>query len=151
MSIIKQIETDFISAFKGKQETEVSVLRMLKSALKNEQIALSGAKAEDLADADAQKVIKTEIKKRRDSIAEYEKAGRQDLADHEKIEIPILEKYLPQQLSEAEVESKIESVLAGLTEAEKANFGKAMGAVMKEIGNSADGNMVRQILQKKLS
>lgn len=147
MSLLEKIETDFITAFKAKKETEVSVLRMLKSALKNEQIN----KKAELTEADAEKVIKTELKKRNDSIAEYEKAGRTDLVDKEKVELKILEQYLPAQLSPAEIETKVDAILLALSDTDKANFGKVMGAVMKEIGNSADGNTVRQILQQKLA
>lgn len=151
MNLSQQIDADYLAAYKAKKEAEISVLRLLKTALKNEQINVSGAKMEELADSAVEKVVKTEVKKRNDAITDYEKAGRQDLADKEKSEIVILEKYLPKQLSQEQISALIDEVLAGASDADKANMGKMMGAVMKAVGNSADGNLVKTILQQKLA
>ncbi len=147
MSIAEQVMQDMIAAMKAKEAQKLSVLRMLNAALKNEAI---NQRVEKLDDETALKVIKSEVKKRKDSIESYEAGGRADLADAEKQEITQLESYLPAQMSEDEIAAKIDEVLAGLSEEQKSNFGAAMGAVMKAVGPQADGTVVRSVLQKKL-
>lgn len=147
MSIFDQVKSEVIAAMKAKDTAKLSVLRMLQSALKNEAI---NTMKEVIEDAEAFKVIKSEIKKRKDSIDSYLQGGREDLATTEKEEITILEKYLPAQMDEAQILAKIEEVLSGLSEDQKGNFGMVMGAVMKAVGAEADGSLVRTILQNKL-
>jgi len=147
MSLYTQIKTDLVTAMKARDAERLSALRMLQSALKNEAINLIKP---ELTDEEVFKVIRTEVKKRKDSIADYQSAGRLDLADKEIIEVKILEDYLPAQLSDEELSAKIDAALAVLTDEEKSNFGKAMGKVIKEIGSGADGNRVRAMLQSKL-
>ncbi len=147
MSIAEQVMQDMIAAMKAKDASKLSVLRMLNAALKNEAI---NQRIEKLDDEAALKVIKSEVKKRKDSIESYESGGRADLADAEKQEIAQLEAYLPAQMSEDEIARKVDEVLAGLSDEQKGNFGVVMGAVMKVVGPSADGALVRTVLQKKL-
>jgi len=146
--LFDQIKTDLVAAMKAKEAEKLSVLRMLQSALKNEAIDL---KKDTLTDEEVFKVIKSEVKKRKDSIDSYVQGGREDLAEGEKKEVEILSSYLPAQMSSEQIESKIDEVLAGLSAEQKGNFGMAMGAVMKAVGASADGNLVREILNKKLN
>ena len=152
MTLIEKIEADFTQALKTKDEGVLSTLRLLKSVLKNEEIASrSAGVAQPLGDEAVIKTLKTEIKKRKESAAEYQKGNRPDLADKEENEIKIIEKYLPAQLSAEEITAKIETLLSQIPEADKNNFGQVMGVVMKSIGSAADGNLVRQILQEKLA
>ena len=148
MGIYQQVGADVIVAMKAKEADKVSLLRMLNTALKNAAI---DAKTEALDDEATLKVIKSEIKKRKDSISEYEAGGRADLADKEKSEIAMLEVYMPAAMPVEEVEKLIDAALAELAPEQKANFGAAMGAVMKKVGSAADGNVVRELLQKKLA
>lgn len=148
MTLSEQITQDMITTMKAKDAIKLSTLRMLSTAIKNEAI---NQKAEKLDDDSVTKIIKSEIKKRKDSATAYEEGGRADLVEAENNEIIILEKYLPVQMSEQDIEKKIDEILAGLPDEQKINFGTAMGAVMKGIGASADGNVVRNILQKKLN
>ncbi len=145
MSLLEQIEKDFQQAFVKKEQAVVSTLRLLLAALKNERIQ----KKEDLKDEDVVKVIKSEIKKRKESIIEYEKANRQELADKEKKELEILEKYLPKQMSEEEIEKKVKEIINQLED--KENIGKVMAAVMSELKDKADGSLVKQIVEKEIA
>jgi hypothetical protein len=143
--LTQKISDDLKQAMRDKNAEKLSTLRMLQAALKNEAINLKKA---ELEDAEVNKIIKSEIKKRKDSIEAYQQGGREDLAASEMKEKELLESYLPAQLSVEEVTSKVQAVIAGLSEDEKKNFGALMGRVMKELGDQADGNVVRQIVQK---
>lgn len=143
MSLTQQIENDYQQAFKAKEESVVSVLRLLRSALKNEEIA----KKEKLTDDEVIKILKTEIKKRKESIDEYKKADRDELADKEQAELVILEKYLPQQMSEDQINEIADKVIADNPDA---NFGQVMGQVMAQTKGQADGQLVKQIVEQKL-
>lgn len=147
MSLYQQINIDMVTAMKARDAERLSVLRMLQSALKNEAINLTKP---DLTDEEVFKIIKSEIKKRKDSESSYQSGGRNDLADKENMEARLLESYLPAQLEDADLIIRIEEILATMPEDQKSNFGKAMGQVVKEIGLSADGNRVRAVLQEKL-
>jgi hypothetical protein len=144
MSILDQIEQDYEQAFKAKEQNVVSTLRMLLAALKNEKIKKKG----HLTDEDIIKVIKSELKKRKEAIEEYNKANRQELASLEAKELEILEKYLPAQMSEEMIRQKIKEILQGISD--KDNIGKVMGAVMSELKGSADGALVKKIVEEEI-
>jgi len=147
MELIKQIEQDTIIAMKAKSESELLVLRMLKSSLKNKAIELM----KELVDTEVLAVIKSEIKKRKDSAETYIQGQRQELADKELSEITILEKYLPAQLGEAEIRAKLVELVASATLEDKANFGLFMKKAMAELGASADGKTVSSVLKELLT
>ncbi|MBT4723165.1 GatB/YqeY domain-containing protein [Candidatus Falkowbacteria bacterium] len=146
MQLQKQIEQEFLTAFKAKQELDLSVLRMLKSSLKNKEIEIK----RELKDEEVLAVLKTEVKKRKDSADSFSAADRSDLADKELSEIKILEKFLPEQLDEGSIGSIVDEVLTTLSDEDKSNFGKVMGAVMQRVGGQADGGVVRKVLEEKL-
>lgn len=146
MSITKDVEAAFLIAFKSREQLTTEVLRMLKTSFKNKQIEL----LHELTDEEAMAVLKTEVKKRKESIEAFNAGERPELAAKEEAEIKILEKFLPAQLGEAEVREKVISILATLPEEDKANFGKAMGLVMKELKNLADGETVKRIVTESL-
>jgi hypothetical protein len=146
----QQISQDFLTAYKAKRELEVSTLRMLKAALTNKLIEKKMAKEEILPDEEAIAVIKSEVKKRKDSAESYESGGRTDLADKEKSEISILEKYLPQQLSEDKVRELVTAVISEMGAIGSSDFGKAMGVVMAKSQGMADGQIVSKILKEEL-
>ncbi|MCX6746471.1 MAG: GatB/YqeY domain-containing protein [Candidatus Parcubacteria bacterium] len=144
MSILEQIEKDFQQAFKERKASEVSTLRLILAALKNERIK----KMADLDDDDVSRVMKSEIKKRKEAISDYEIGARQDLADREKAEIKIIEKYLPAQLEEKVIREKIKEILK---KTDQDNLGKLMGQIMKDLQGQADGNQVRKILEEEIA
>jgi len=144
MNILEQIEYDFQQAFKDKKQSVVSVLRMIKAALKNAQIA----KKDELNDEDVIKVLKSESKKRKEAITDYEKANRQELVDKEKQELEIIAKYLPEQLSEEQIQQVVKTKIKEL---ETDNIGKLMAAVMQELKGQADGSIVKKIVEQEIN
>jgi len=147
MELAKRIDQDFIEAMKTKNEAGLAVLRMLRAALKNKSIELK----KELQEADIIAVIRSEIKKRKDSAEAYAQGSRPDLQTQELSEIKVLQKYLPAELSTGDLKAKVERIIAALTEEDRANFGKAMSAVMSELKGQADGAAVSAIVKEVLS
>ena len=145
MTKLSIIETDLVEAQKAKDETKVSVLRMLKSAIKNEEINTK----KELLDAGIDVIIEKQAKQRRESIVQYKEGGRDELKEKEEKELEILKNYLPKKLSDAEVEKAVEETLSSL--GDEKDFGKVMGIVMGKLQGKADGNTVREMVQKKLN
>ncbi|MBM2821180.1 MAG: hypothetical protein HW405_940 [Candidatus Berkelbacteria bacterium] len=147
MRLTQQIDVDLGESMKSKDELKTSVLRMLKSALKNWQIA----NKKEPQDADILQVIQKEIKSRKDSIAMYKQGGREELAEKEKSEVEILQNYLPEQLSEDEIREKIKEVISSTGATGPQDMGKVMGPIMAEFKGKADGTTVSQIVKEELS
>ena len=144
MNITEKIDTDLKTALKEKSELKLSVLRMLKTALKNAEIAAKGT----LSDDDAMRVLNTQAKQRKDAIEQFTKGDRGDLADKEKAELEIIEAYLPEKMGEEEIRKIVQAKITAA--GDDLNFGKVMGMVMKEVGQGADGQLVRQVLNEEL-
>lgn len=125
-------------------------LRNLKAAILNEEVA-SGKREEGLADADIEKVIAKEVKKRLESAKIYRENDRPELADPEEKEAEILKQYLPQQLDESELRAIVEQKVAELDVSGPAAMGQVIGAVKASVGNSADGAMIAQIVKETLN
>jgi len=147
--LINKIQADLIEAMKAKDELRLLVLRMLIAAMKNKRIELK--KQEDITDEEALAVIKSELKKRKDSIEAFRQGERQDLIDKEEAEVKILDRYLPEQLSETEIEIIVKEVIASLGDVSPADFGKVMGMAMGKLKNQADGNQVKDAVNKLLN
>jgi len=147
----KQIQEDLLSAMKAKDAVSVSVLRMLKSALENKKIEKKIAKDQDLPDADCVAVIKSELKKRKDSIDAYTEAKRNDLVEQEQAEAAILEKYLPEQMSEDQVVAIVQEVIKTTGAESPSDFGKVIGQVMAKTKGQADGQLVSKVVKEELN
>jgi uncharacterized protein YqeY len=145
--IIDQIEKDLVETMKAKDEAKTSVLRMLKSAIHNWQIASQRQPQE----ADVLQIIQKEIKSRNDSITMYQKGGREDLAQKEKNEIEILKKYLPEQASEEVIREKVKAKITEVKASGIQDMGKVMGPIMAELKGRADGATVSRIVKEELS
>ncbi len=148
MSFLERIQTDLTEAMKARQELRLSVLRMVKSALKNKEIE----KIRPLDDAEALQVLQTLVKQRRESVEQFTRGGRADLADKESKEIAILECYLPAAPGEAEMDYAIEAAIAETG----ANSPKQMGAVVKAArarlaGKTIDGKILSDRVRDRLS
>jgi uncharacterized protein YqeY len=150
MSLVDQIQKDITSAMKARQEQRLSTLRMVKTALKNREIE----KMAPLDDKESQAVLTTLIKQRKESVEQFTKGGRQEMADKETAEIGIIEAYLPKAAGEAEVDAGVKAVLAEMGSPSM----KDMGTVMKNImarfagaGMRVDGKMVREIVKRELA
>lgn len=146
MTLAEQIEADYLTALKSKDEKTVSILRMLKSALKNKEIALG----KKLDETQISEVVFKEVKSRRDSILEYQKGGREDLAKKEQEEIEILAKYQPEMLSEVEVTKIIDETIKKIGATNPQDMGKVMSALMPQIKGKADGSLVSTLVKSKL-
>lgn len=143
MSIIKQIDQDLINAQKSKDELLVSTLRMVKSAFKNQAIEL---RKPELSETEAILILRKELKKRLDSIQAFNDGGRPELAAHENLECEIIKKYLPPDLSEADIAKAVDEVIA----TGASNFGQVMKEVMAKLQGQADGQIVQRLVKEKL-
>lgn len=134
------------SATKAGESIKVDILKLAIAAIKNAQIESQ----EELTDEDIVKILRKEARKVEDSIEQFSKMGRQDLLDREKAQLGVLEQYLPQQMSREDLEKVVSAKVEELKPEGMKDMGKVMGAVMKEVGGNADGNIVREIVQQHL-
>ncbi len=147
MSLSQKIVSDLTVSMKAQDALRTSTLRMVKAALMNRQIEKGGA----LDDDEVSKLLRSLVKQRRDSVEQYEKAGRQELADKEKAEIEIIEAYLPQAASKEEIENAVTTAIAETGAASMKDMGKVMKAVQAALtGRNADGRMISEIVKAKL-
>ncbi len=137
------------TAMREKNTVALNTVRMLKSAIKNAAIEKGGADAE-LTDAEVMAVVRKEVKKRQDSIEQYESAGRDELADQEKAEIEILNGYLPEPLSEEEITSIVEAAIAEVGATSRKEMGQVMKIVQEKTAGRADGKTLSQAVMSKL-
>ena len=142
----EKLTQELKEAMKSGNADKVGVLRMLNAALHNQAIA----KGKDavLTDEEVMEVLRREAKKRKESVEAFTKGGRPELAGKERVELVLIEVYLPKQMSREEVAAAVEKILAGL--ADKSNQGLVMKAVMQELKGKADGKMVREVVKEKL-
>ena len=148
MTLSKQIVADLTTAMKAQDSNRTSTLRMVKAAMMNRRIE----KGSELDDDDMQKLLRSLVKQRRDSIEQYEKAGRQELVDKEKAEIEVIETYLPQAASQEEIEQAVAAAIAETGASSMKDMGKVMKAVQAALaGKNADGRMVSEVVKAKLS
>ncbi|MER1954989.1 MAG: GatB/YqeY domain-containing protein [Desemzia incerta] len=147
MTLLTTINEDVKTAMKARDKEKLSVLRMLKSALQNEQIK----KGTELNEEEELSVLSREMKQRRDSLTEFKNADRQDLVEKLENEIVIVESYLPKQLTEEELQSIVQEVIASVNATSTSDFGKVMGAIMPKVKGKADGNAVNRIVKEQLS
>lgn len=149
MSLITQISDELKVAMKAGEVLKRDTLRFLQSALKNVAIEMRKPVTE-LSDDEVQSVVKRLVKQRKDSIEQYQVAGRTDLVEKESAELALIAGYLPAQLSNKAVEEIVERVLNTLPGVTMKDMGRVMGAVMKETAGRADGELVRQLVSTKL-
>ena len=148
MSLNKQIVADLTAAMKAQDANRTSTLRMVKAAMMNRQIE----KGSELDDDDMQKLLRSLVKQRRDSIEQYEKAGRQELVDKEKAEIEVIENYLPQAASQEEIEQAVAAAIAETGANSMKDMGKVMKAAQAALaGKNADGRAVSEAVKARLS
>ena len=144
--MIEQINNDLKEAMKTQDKFALSVLRMLKSALQLEKISLK----RELLDQDVLMVIKKNVKQRKDSIAEYEKYGKTEEMENLEKEIQILQKYLPEELTEEQIDQEIENVFAIEKPTNMKDMGKIMKTLTEQIGTVADMSLVSKKVKEKL-
>jgi uncharacterized protein YqeY len=148
MSLSEQIISDLTASMKAQDAQRTSTLRMVKAAMMNRKIEKGG----ELDDDEMQKLLRSLVKSRRDSIEQYEKAGRQELVDKEQAEIAVIETYLPQAASAAEIEAAVAAAIAETGSTSIKDMGKVMKAVQAALaGKNADGKVVADTVKAKLT
>ncbi len=150
MTLKEQILKDFMTAFKEKDMVTKNTLSMVKSEISNAEIDL-GSREDGLKDEDTLKVLKKMVKQRKDSIKQFEDGGNEEMAESEREELEVLEKYLPEQMSAEDIKVKVEEVIKKVGAEGPSDLGKVMGATMKELGAEADGNVVREVASELLA
>ncbi|MCT8139676.1 GatB/YqeY domain-containing protein [Anaerobacillus sp. CMMVII] len=147
MNLLDRLTVDMKEAMKNKEKQRLSVIRMVKSALQNEAIKLK----KELTEDEALTVLNRELKQRKDSLHEFEKANREDLAEKVREEVVILKAYMPEQLSEEEVAEIVKSTIQEIGATSKADMGKVMGAIIPKVKGKTDGSVVNRLVQQYLS
>lgn len=146
----QQITEDMKMAMREKNTVALNTVRMLKSAIKNAAIEKGGADAE-LTDPEVMVVVRKEVKKRQDSIEQYEAAGRTELADQEKAEMEVLNGYLPEPLSDEEIAAIVDAAVAEVGATSRKEMGQVMKLVQERTAGRADGKTLSQAVMAKLS
>jgi uncharacterized protein YqeY len=147
VSLLERLNQDMKTAMKNKEKTKLSVIRMLRSEIKNEEIQ----RQHTLSDEEVIEVLMRELKKRKDSLQQFEEAGRDDLVQQLREEITVIEPYLPEQLSEEELRELVQEVVQETGASSKADMGKVMKAIMPRVKGRADGKLVNRLVQEVLS
>ncbi|MGG1658745.1 GatB/YqeY domain-containing protein [Brevibacillus sp. NRS-1366] len=146
MSVMERLDQDMKQAMKDRAVLKLSVIRMVKAALKNEEIN----KGRLLSDDEVLTILTRELKQRRESLHEFEKAGRVELASKSREEIDVLSAYLPAQLSDDEIRDIVREGIAATNATSKKEMGKVMAAIMPKVKGRADGNLVQKIVSEEL-
>ena len=148
MTLREQIIADMTASMKAQDAPRTSTLRMVKAAMQNRQIE----KGAELNDEDMTKLLNSLVKQRRDSVEQYEKGGRQDLANKEKAEIEVIEAYLPQAASRDEIEAVVTAAITETGASSMKDMGKVMKAAQAALaGKNADGRTISEIVKTKLT
>ena len=146
ISLSERLDQAFKDSLKGQQQTALSTLRMLKTAIRNKEVEVK----HPLEEAEILAVINTQAKQRRDAAAEYQKAGRQDLASKEEEELSILLSFLPAQLNPEELEAEVVRIITQVGASTPKDLGKVMKTAMAELAGRADGKVVQEIVRRRL-
>ncbi|SDQ48776.1 GatB/YqeY domain-containing protein [Virgibacillus salinus] len=148
MTILEQLNQDMKQAMKKKDKDTLGVVRMVKASLQNESIKLGN---KELSEDEELTVLSKELKQRKDSLQEFKSAGRDDLVKKLEIEINILQEYMPEQISEDELEALVQSTIQEVNATSKKDMGKVMSAIMPKVKGQADGAQINRLVQKNLN
>jgi uncharacterized protein YqeY len=148
MSLLEQLNSDMKLMMKNREKDKLVVIRMVRASLQNEAIKL---KKDSLTGDEELTVLSREIKQRKDSLHEFSKANRLDLVDKVQKEIDILDVYLPEQLSEEELQTIVKETIAETGASSKADMGKVMSAIMPKVKGKADGAVINRLVSEQLS
>ncbi|WP_082233793.1 GatB/YqeY domain-containing protein [Halobacillus massiliensis] len=148
MTITERLTQDMKTAMKARDKKTLSTIRMVKASLQNEAIKLG---KDELSEEEELTVLSREVKQRKDSLHEFKEAGREDLVEELNEEIKILQVYMPEQLSDSELEQIVQETIQEVGASSKADMGKVMSAVMPKVKGKTEGSKVNQLVLKKLS
>lgn len=149
MSLTDTINSDLKAAMKAKDQAKLRALRAIRSAILLAQTEKGGTK--ELSDADLMKILQKQLKQRQDSIAVYKDQNREDLATSEEEEVTVIQAYLPQPLSDEEIESNVKVIIAETGAAGMQDMGKVMGLANKAMAGQADGSKIAAIVKQYLA
>ena len=147
----EKLQADLKDAMKAKDQVRLRTIRSLRAAIMAKEIDMRTGGEAEIPDEEAMAVLQKQAKQRRDSIEQFEAAGREDLKAVEVAELAVIEEYLPKQLDEAEVRSAVEAIVAQTGAESMKDMGKVMGAAMGQLKGKADGKMVQQVVRAILS
>lgn len=148
MSLLERLNQDMKQAMKNKEKDRLMVIRMVKASLQNEAIKIG---KNELTEEEELTVLSREVKQRKDSLQEFENAGRSDLVEKVAAELQVLNDYMPKQLSEEELLEIIKQTIVEVNATSKADMGKVMGAIMPKVKGKADGSLVNKLVMQQLS
>ncbi|MBD2093943.1 GatB/YqeY domain-containing protein [Trichocoleus sp. FACHB-591] len=151
MSLKDRIGEDIKAAMKSKEKLRLETIRSIKKALLEKEVSLRPSGQTDLTEAQEIELLLQQAKQRRDSIEQYQQAGRTDLADQEAQELAILEAYLPTQLSDDELSKIIDEIITEVGATSLKDLGKVMGAAVQRVKGQADGKKIQALVKAKLS
>lgn len=146
MDIKEKLVEDMKESLKAGEKLRLSTIRMIRAGIKNEEIAKGG----DLSEEDVISVLSSEARRRKEAIEEYEKAGREDLVKKERDELTVILEYMPEQMSEGDIEAVVRETIDETGASSKRDMGKVMGKVMPRVKGKADGRVVKEITERLL-
>ncbi|MEM1128672.1 MAG: GatB/YqeY domain-containing protein [Bacteroidota bacterium] len=151
MNLAEQLMADMKAAMRAKEQTRLRTIRSLRAALKEKEIAQREGGTATLSEQDMLSVVQKQAKQRRDAIDQYDQAGRDDLAQVERDELAIIETYLPKQLTDEEIRTAVEAIIAQTGASSMKDMGKVMGPSMQALQGRADGKRVQAIVRSFLA
>ncbi|MDJ0595151.1 MAG: GatB/YqeY domain-containing protein [Pleurocapsa sp. MO_226.B13] len=151
MGLKEQIGEDIKTAMKSKDKVRLQTVRGIKKAILEKEVELRPKGQESLSEEQEIELLSQQAKQRRDSIEQFKNAGRDDLAEKETQELAIIETYLPEQISDRELESIIDEIIATSGATSVKDLGKVMGPAMKQLKGKADGKKIQTLVRSKLS
>lgn len=149
MALLERIDNDYIQAYKAKNSVQVAVLRLLKTAIKNRLVELG--RDATLSDDDVLDLVSRQVKQRLDSIEQYSKAGREELAENERQELAVLKEYMPAQLTDEELEGAIASIIAETGASGMQDMGKVMQQLTAQYKGRVDGKKASGLVRSRLA
>ncbi len=147
MSLLERLNSDIKQAMKNKEKDKLSVIRMIKASIQNEALKIG----KEISEEEELTVLSREVKQRKDSLHEFDKAGREDLVEKIRTELQYVELYMPKQLSEEEVSEIVKQAISETGASSKVEMGKVMAVVMPKVKGKADGSLVNKLVQQHLS
>lgn len=150
MSLKDRIGEEIKSAMKAKDKIRLETVRSIKKAILEKEVALRPKGQDSLTEEQEIELLVQQAKQRRDSIEQYQQAGREDLAEKEAQELKIIEAYLPQQLDDEELNSVLDEIIASVGATSAKDLGKVMGVAMKQLKGKADGKKIQALVKDKL-
>jgi uncharacterized protein len=151
MSLRERIDAEIKAAMKSKDKVRLETVRSIKKFILEKEVSVRPSGQDGLTEEQEMEILMQIAKQRRDSIEQYTKAGREELAAQEAAELAIVEEYLPQQMSDEEVSAVIDEVIASVGATSAKDMGKVMGAAMQQLKGKADGKKIQEAVKAKLS